>query len=333
MPEGQPHSILNRRALFWACSAFLAFLALAAAFAWGEWRRAGPLPQAATVFITRGSGLNGIAARLETAGVVRSALAFRLAAYMTGSASGLRAGEYQFTAGQSLAAVLDQIRAGRVVIRRVTFPEGLTVHEIRMRLAQAEGLRAAAVIADPPEGSLLPETYLYGWGDQDVMILRKMRDDMAALLDELWARRKSGLPFQSKEEAVILASIVEKETGVASERPLVASVFLNRLRVGMPLQSDPTVIYGLTQGGKRPMERALTFADLRMPHPWNTYVIPGLPPSPIANPGRASLEAVLIAPAESDYFYFVADGTGGHAFARTLADHNRNVARWREINR
>lgn len=324
---------LPRRVLIFSGLA-LALLA-AAVTGWGlwQWSRPGPLPDRAIVLLQRGKSVGVIAARLEQAGVIRSATQFSLAARLTGASADLKAGEYEFAPGQSLAQVMAQLRAGRVLLRRVTIPEGLTVHEIRERLKLAEGIVARTDAPDFAEGALLPETYQYVWGDTDATIMEKMRRDMTALLDDLWQRRRADLPVRTKDEAVVLASIVEKETGVAAERPLVASVFLNRMRLGMPMQSDPTVIYGITQGGKNPMGRALTFADLRNPHPWNTYVIAGLPPTPIANPGRASLEAVLLHPADTEYLYFVADGTGGHAFARTLAEHNRNVARWREINR
>jgi UPF0755 protein len=188
---------------------------------------------------------------------------------------------------------------------------------------------AGQITAAPPEGALLPDTYVFKRG----MTRRQLIDDMQAaqtkLLDEVWAARKSGLFIRSKEEAVILASIVEKETGIASERPLIASVFLNRLAKGMRLQSDPTIIYGIV-GGKGRLDRPLTKADITKPTPYNTYTFKGLPPGPIANPGRAALEAVLNPP-ETGYFYFVADGTGGHAFAKTLEEHNRNVAKWRDI--
>jgi len=177
----------------------------------------------------------------------------------------------------------------------------------------------------------LPETYHFHYGDSRTAILQRMREAMRETLAELWPERAQGLPIKSPEEAVILASIVEKETGVAGERPLVASVFVNRLEKGMRLQSDPTVAYALMQANGA-LDRALTRQDWKFDHPYNTYVYAGLPPGPIANPGRAALQAVLN-PAESDYLYFVADGSGGHAFAKTLAQHNRNVAKWKQIKR
>jgi UPF0755 protein len=197
-------------------------------------------------------------------------------------------------------------------------------------LEAAEGL-TGPLPDPPPQGSLLPETYFFENGETRAAMLARMQKAMTDALAELWPQRAENLPFDTPEQAVVLASIVEKETGVAAERPQVASVFVNRLRRGMPLQSDPTVIFALT-GGEADLGRPLLRADLQVDHPVNTYVVNGLPPTPIANPGRASLEAVLN-PAETDFLYFVADGTGGHAFARTLAEHNRNVARWRAVQR
>ena len=182
----------------------------------------------------------------------------------------------------------------------------------------------------PPEGSLLPETYLFTRGDTRAEIIARMQAAMTAV-DRLWAERAAGLPLDTPEEAVILASIIEKETGVNSERAVVAGVFVNRLRRGMRLQTDPTVIYALTNG-ERPLGRELWRRDLEVDSPYNTYKVVGLPPGPIANPGLSALEAAMN-PAETEYFYFVADGSGGHAFAKTLRDHNRNVAEWRRFQR
>jgi UPF0755 protein len=218
------------------------------------------------------------------------------------------------------------------VQRRVTIAEGLSNREI------VAVLEATPALAGPlPEattlgaqGQLLPETYFFALGDQRSEILNRMRQAMSATIEELWPSRDEGLPFASPQEAVVLASIVEKETGLDSERPRIAAVFINRLRKGMPLQSDPTVIFALTKG-LEPLGRALTTADLRAESEFNTYVVAGLPPAPISNPGRAALEAVLH-PATTEELYFVADGTGGHVFARTLAEHAKNVAAWRKIS-
>src|SRR5690606_18966200 len=182
----------------------------------------------------------------------------------------------------------------------------------------------------PPEGSVLPETYQIERGDDRAAVLKRMMDAQEALLAQLWAKRHPGLPFDTPEEAVTLASIVEKETGVAAERPRVAAVFVNRLRRGMRLESDPTIIYGLTRG--RPLGRGIRASELAAATPYNTYLIDGLPPTPIANPGRASLAAVLDPP-KTDELFFVADGTGGHVFAKTYEEHLRNVAKWRALEK
>jgi UPF0755 protein len=214
------------------------------------------------------------------------------------------------------------------VARRLTVAEGLTVAEVFRLLAETEAL-SGDLPEPPPEGSLLPETYFYALGDDRAELVRRMQRGMRRLLDQLWPARAEALPLTERQQALILASIVDKETGVAAERGAVAAVFHNRLRQGMRLQSDPTVIYGLTDGNG-PLDRELTRADWQHDSPYNTYRIEGLPPGPIGNPGRAALEAVLN-PDDVDYLYFVADGSGGHAFGRTLDEHNRNVAKWRRI--
>ena len=218
----------------------------------------------------------------------------------------------------------------------MTLPEGVTSWQIVETLKSLEDM-AGDVAEVPAEGTLLPETYHYIKNDDRTELLGKMKAAMDKTVAELWPMRVEGLPITTEAEALVLASIVEKETGVAAERKKVAGVFINRLRKGMPLQSDPTVIYGITKGevqneGQGPLGRRLLTKDLEVDTPYNTYMNPGLPPTPIANPGRASIEAVLN-PEVHDYIYFVADGTGGHVFARTLAEHNANVARWRKIRK
>jgi UPF0755 protein len=211
---------------------------------------------------------------------------------------------------------------------RVTLAEGVTSWQVVEELKQAEFL-AGEVAEIPAEGSLSPDSYEVEQGTELGALLAVMEERQAAILAELWQARGEGLPYETPEEALIMASIVEKETGVPEERPLVASVFVNRLRQGMKLQTDPTVIYGLTEG-KAPLGRGLRQSELRRETPYNTYVIEGLPPTPIANPGRLSIEAALH-PEPSDYLFFVADGSGGHVFSATLEEHNRNVAHWREL--
>jgi UPF0755 protein len=224
--------------------------------------------------------------------------------------------------------VMDLLVSGKSITYKISIPEGFTSAMALARIGANEVLTGEPP-APPPEGAIMPDTYLFKRGTTRAGLVADMQAAQDRLVDGIWAGRKSGLPIHTREQAVILASIVEKETAVADERPLIASVFVNRLRRGMRLQSDPTIIYGIV-GGKGRLERPLTRADITTPTPYNTYTIDGLPPGPIANPGRAALEAVAN-PADTTYLYFVADGTGGHAFASSLDEHNRNVAKWRNI--
>jgi UPF0755 protein len=313
-------------------------VAAAAAAAWG-WQRftgPGPLAEERTVVIGRGAGVGSIAEQLTEEGVLPDPWTLRVGMRLFGEGRSLKAGEYRFPARISPQAVLEKLAAGDVVQRQVTVPEGLTSTQVVELLSSVEGLDGA-LAAVPAEGTLLPETYAFTLGDSREALIGRMRAAMDAALAELWAKRSPDLPLATPQEAVTLASIVEKETGVAAERPRVAAVFVNRLKLGMALQSDPTVIYALTGGkaasvanGEGILGRSLTRADLQADHPYNTYRNPGLPPGPIANPGRASIQAVLNPPATKE-LYFVADGTGGHAFAETLDEHNRNVAKWRKL--
>lgn len=303
-------------------------LAAVAAAGWVTYHlatRAGPLAEPQRIIVERGMSLRAIADRLEQSGAVEHGLTFRLTARLMGAGRALRAGEFEIPARASLVEVVETLRSGELVERRLTVPEGLSSRQILALFAQAEGLKGE-IETPPPEGSLLPETYSYHYGDARKAILERMGAAQDRVLAELWPSRAEALPFNSSYEAVTLASIVEKETALAEERPLVASVFVNRLERGMRLQSDPTVIYGLTGG--LPLGRPLAGADLESETQYNTYRHSGLPPTPIAHPGRASIAAVLN-PADTDYLYFVADGSGGHAFAETLAEHNRNVRAWR----
>jgi UPF0755 protein len=311
---------------------FLAVLlaVLAGIGAWVAWRQVeapGPLAEPAQVVIPRG-GTAAIAEALAERGVIADARLFTAAAVLTRSEGPLRAAEFAIPARASIRQVLTVLREGRPVQRRLTIAEGLTARQITQLIDAIEGLTGET----PPiaEGALLPETYAFSLGDTRASLVRRAPVAMEQAVEEAWAARAPDLPISTPREAVILASIIERETGVASERGLVGGVFINRLRRGMMLQSDPTVAYGAAQG--MPLDRPLTRADLNEDHPYNTYRIRGLPPGPIASPGRDSLRAAT-QPEATDFLYFVADGSGGHAFGRTLDEHNRNVARWRALRR
>ena len=314
--------------------AALTVLAIVAAIAAFGFVRAfeaeGPLAEDLVVEIPRGAALGSISDRLVAEGVITNRWVFYGGVMLNGQERGLRAGEYLFPAGVSGAGAMDILRHGRAVAYSITIPEGLTSREVVDLLLADEDL-VGEVTEVPPQGSLLPETYQYTRGDSRADVIDRMQRAMDETLEELWAARPEGLPLDTPEEALVLASIIEKETGVGSEREVVSSVFVNRLNIGMLLQTDPTVIYAHTNG-EAPLGRELLRRDMRIDSPYNTYRYPGLPPGPIANPGRSALEAALN-PDDTDFLYFVADGTGGHAFAKTLREHNRNVAEWRRIRR
>jgi UPF0755 protein len=263
---------------------------------------------------------------LSEARVVRSGIIFAIAAEVTGSAHRLKAGEYAFPQKISVFEVLRMLREGMVVRHFITLPEGLSSRAAAEILTQSDILTGAAPVA--PEGALLPETYEVSRGESRASLIARMERDRTALLAKLWATRAQRLPYHRPEDAVILASVVEKETALPAERPLVAGVFINRLEKGMRLESDPTVIYALTGGA--PLGHGLTRSELATPSPYNTYRVAGLPPTPINNPGRAALAAAM-APTPTDDLYFVANGSGGHAFSPTLAQHTQNVAHWRRV--
>lgn len=305
-------------------------LAAGGVYAWGyaQFARPGPLAGPITMVIPKGAGLGDIAAHLAKAGIISHPRVFEVGARLIGADKRLRAGEYAFPPGISMQNAIALLESGKTVVRRFTLIEGETVAQAMEQLAAAGGLEGDLPVP-PPEGSLLPETYHFSYGDSRRDMVERMTRAMSTLLDKLWAERAPNLPLKNPHQAVVLASIIEKETGLPGERAHIASVFINRLRKGMRLQSDPTVVYALTDG-RGSLGRTLTRDDLKVDSPYNTYVVDGLPPEPICNPGRASLTAALN-PAASDDLYFVASGNGGHLFARTLAEHNRNVAHWRKV--
>ena len=285
----------------------------------------GPLLNVTNVVVPKGASLKTVAEELSRAGVIDKPWLFRIMARINGLAKHLKAGEYQFMPGISLQAAMDQIARGEVFFRRITIPEGLTSGQIMYLIANYPDLEGE-IDLDVKEGELLPETYSFELGASRNSIILQARAAMQKALEEVWASRDSSLPLKDVNELLTLASIIEKETGVPEERPLVASVFLNRLKKGMRLQTDPTVIYAITEG-ETSFGRSLKRADLKIDSPYNTYLNYGLPPGPICNPGREALMAAA-RPQQSDYLYFVADGKGGHRFARSLNEHNRNVKAW-----
>jgi UPF0755 protein len=274
--------------------------------------------------------LSEIAETLAREGIIAQPLPFRISAMLSGAWKDMKAGEYLFRANVSQRDVLNQMSRGEVVRHTITIPEGLTSTQIVQRLMEND-LLTGTVTTIPREGTLMPDTVRFERGQSRQDIIDRMQREHRRILREVWAKRSPDLPIKTEQELIILASIVEKETGRADERPRVASVFVNRLNRKMKLQSDPTIVYGLV-GGKGTLGRGILRTEITQPTPYNTYVIDGLPPGPICNPGRASLEAV-VNPSRTRDLFFVADGTGGHAFAETLDQHNRNVSRWRQVER
>jgi len=308
----------------------LGLLVLAAALAFladHTYKKPGPLAEDGVILVEPGTGVIRTAYLLKDMGAIDSQRMFRWAARLTKSSTKLQAGEFRIPARSSMRDILDILKHGSVIVHRLTLPEGTTAVQAVALLDQAE--RLSGPLKDvPAEGTLLPETYHYTWGETRDEMVTRMQRSMQTLLADLWAARAPDLPYDTPAQAVIMASIIEKETAVPGERGLIAGVFVNRLRKHMRLQSDPTVIYGIAKGGE--LGRALTKADIDAQTPYNTYRIQGLPPTPIANPGRASLEAALN-PADTNALYFVADGKGGHVFAETYEEHLENVKRWRAL--
>ena len=319
---------------FVVTSAIFAILVAGVALYVGKREFDGPGPSTTTTnFMVRpNTGVAEIAEQLERRGLISDSRIFRLGVRAYDHDSGLKAGEYEIKAGASMRDIMELLESGKSVLASLTIPEGLTVEQAFRRIAEHEALTGDMPSEIPPEGSLIADTQRFTRGATRQQIIDKMLADQNRLVENIWKRRVSGLPLADINEFVTLASIVEKETGITDERSRVAAVFINRLNKGMRLQSDPTILYGLFGGKGRPADRPIYQSDIDKPTPYNTYVINGLPPGPIANPGRESLEAVAN-PSKTKDLYFVADGTGGHVFAATLEEHNENVARWRKVQK
>jgi UPF0755 protein len=284
-------------------------------------------------YLPKGSGLIKASYQAENMDLVSDEKIFRYAVIYLGLETKLRSGEYEILPGTPLKHIIKKIADGDIFYRKVSIPEGYSNKQTLEVLKNSFGINLTKPFNDQDliEGTLLPETYLYERGDSITSLVARMQKGMTRTIQQYWSTRAEGLPFDSPDQALVLASIVEKETALSSERPLVAAVFLNRLKRNMRLQSDPTIIYGITGG--LPLGRAITRKDIQTKTLYNTYQIKGLPPTAIANPGIDAIKAVLHPPTDNKYLYFVADGSGGHAFAETLVEHNKNVAKWRAIER
>lgn len=295
-----------------------------------SYEEAGPLAANTNFIVRAGAGTNEIASNLERNNIITDSRVFRVLSRVYLDGETLKAGEYEIKAGATMREIVELLKSGKSILYSVSVPEGLTVKQVFKRLQDDPVLEGDLPQELPVEGSLMPDTYKFSRGTKRADILHQMLDAQKTVIDQIWDKRDDNLPVATREEFVTLASIVEKETGRADERPRVASVFLNRLDKGMRLQSDPTIIYGIFGGEGKPADRPIYQSDLEKQTPYNTYIIKGLPPTPIANPGRAALEAVAN-PSRTSDLYFVADGTGGHVFAETLDEHNQNVRRWRKL--
>jgi UPF0755 protein len=336
-PPPPPRLRRRRRGMLSLMSGLMTlFVALAIAGIFGftflerEITAQGPLQSDKVVLIPRNTGTGEIANILKQEGVINQPFLFEAYALIKRQRGQLKAGEFQFKAGTSIEEAIDTLVQGKAILHAVTVPEGLTSEQIVARLYENEIL-SGDVSETPREGTLLPDTYKFERGTTRQQIINTMQAAQKQALNQIWQRRSSELPIKSPQELIILASIVEKETGRADERTRVAGVFINRLMRRMKLQSDPTIVYGLV-GGKGTLGRGIMRSEIEAATPYNTYVVEGLPPGPIANPGRAALEAVAN-PSRTKDLYFVADGSGGHAFAESYEQHQRNVSRWRQIEK
>ena len=295
---------------------------------WSGYSSPGPLKTKARVIIPKGATIREIGVLLASAGVIKNTFIFTLGVKVTRIGRHMRAGEFEFLPGISMQSAGKHLADGKMVMRRLTVPEGLVTAEVSKLVVSTAGLVGAAP-TNLAEGIYLPETYFFSYGDTRLSVLKRMRRAMREALSEVWSRKSVNINLTTPKEALILASIIEKETGVVGERSLVSSVFHNRLRLGLRLQSDPSVSYAITRG-KTQLKRPLTRNDLAVNSAYNTYRVKGLPPGPISNPGKAALRAA-VNPIKSEYLYFVANGRGGHFFSKTLTQHNRNVAKFRAL--
>lgn len=332
----QPPKRKPRRPIISTASGILSFLGMAAiavAIGWSlavqRLKALGPLASDRVINLPH-PGVSGIVDQLADEGVIENRMLMVGALWLEGERDNVKHGEYEFKQGASVQEVIDTLVSGKQILHAITIPEGLTSQQVLERLA-ADDLLDGSVAQAPREGSLMPDTYKFARGFDRDKLIKSMQAAQTKAINEVWAHRSPDLPIHSPYELATLASIVEKETGRADERPRVASVFINRLTRNMPLQSDPTVLYGAL-GGKGALNRAPSRSELDQKTPYNTYQVVGLPPGPIANPGRAALEAVAN-PSRTRDLYFVADGTGGHAFADNLDQHRQNVVRWRQIEK
>jgi UPF0755 protein len=294
----------------------------------GSWRGEGPLKESTTFSVPDGSSLTGTANRLEKAGAIRSSTAFRIGAKLFGGAAVIKAGDYRIPAHASASQILAILQGGKTVPLLVAIPEGMPSILVQERLMANKDLTGPVSV--PEEGSVLPDSYGYEKGESRASVLARMQAAMSQFMAEQWPKRDATTPVKTQNEALALASIVEKETAIASERATVAGVYANRVRQGIMLQADPTIIYPITKG--KPLGRRILLSEKRARNGYNTYAMAGLPKGPIANPGRAAIIATLH-PAQTNALYFVADGKGGHVFANTLAEHDANVRKWYAIRR